>query len=171
MINDEITKPKKKKINYAKKHETAIRDGCKRVPNVICERLWDSLGGKMNLKQPSDFICYKMPHIFYLEAKTTDGQQLPISNISEHQWKSLLERSKINGCIAGIIIEYRLTEDKNRVFFVEIDDIKHIKCRHGKKYIDIEEATQIGIEIPTTKKKVNWNYDMKNFFNKFFSAR
>jgi recombination protein U len=166
MIEEEKTK--KKKINHAKKHETAIRDGCKSIPNVIIERLWDSLGGKMNLKQPSDFIAYKMPNIFYLEAKTVAGNQLPMANISEHQWKALIERSKVAGCISGIIIEYRLTEEQNKVVFVDIKDLQHIKTRVGKKYIDVDEALNVGIEIETTKKKVNWRYDMKSFFNKFF---
>jgi penicillin-binding protein-related factor A (putative recombinase) len=140
-----------KKINHSKKHETAIREGCKSLPDVIIERLYDTMGGRMNLKQPSDFIAYKLPHIFYLEAKTVAGEQLQMSNISEHQWKSLIQRSKVNGCIAGIIVEYRLTEDENKVFFIDIDELNKAKNRQGKKYIDVEEAKQVGIEIISTK--------------------
>jgi recombination protein U len=163
----EQEKPKKKKINYSKRQETAIRDGCKRDPDTICERLWDSLGGKMNLKQPSDFIAYRYPYIFYIEAKTTAEIKLPMSNISEFQFNSLTERSKVKGAICGIIVEYRLSEDQIRAFFVEIDHLNKIKHRQGKKYLDIEEASQNGIEIETHKKKVNFSYDMKKFFNNF----
>lgn len=160
----EKEKAKKKKVNYAKRQETAIRDGCKRAPDVICERLFDTMGGRMNLKQPSDFIGYRFPNIFYLEAKTTAGDQLPMANISEHQWKSLGERSKITGCISGIIVEFRLSEDEIKVFFVDIYDLKKIRHREGKKYLNVEEASQIGVEIETKKKKVNFAYDMKKFF-------
>ena len=162
----ENEKVKKKKTNYAKRHETAVRDGCKRVPNVICERLWDSMGGKINLKQPSDFIIYQFPNILYVEAKTVDGTKLPMQNISDFQWKSLSERAKVKGVIAGIVVEYRISEDEIKVFFVEIDYLKQIRYREGKKYLDMNEASQNGIEIPTTKKKVNFNYDMKSFFSK-----
>jgi hypothetical protein len=162
----EHEKVKKKKINYAKRMEAAVRDGCKRVPNIICERLWDSLGGKVNLKQPSDFIMYSFPNILYVEAKTVDGIKLQMANISEFQWKSLWERSKVKGAICGIIVEYRLSEDEIRAFFVEIDYLKQIRHREGKKYLSLEEAEENGIEIETKKKKVNFGYDMKSFFSK-----
>lgn len=158
---------KPKKINYGKRNETAIREACKRLPDVLCERLWDSLGGKMNLKQPSDFIIYKYPNIFYVEAKSTAGDQLPMANISDFQWKSLSERSKVNGCISGIMVEYRISENEIRVFFVNIEDLKQIRHREGKKYLNVEEAVEIGIEIETKKKKVNFAYDLKTFFTNF----
>jgi penicillin-binding protein-related factor A (putative recombinase) len=89
-----------------------------------------------------------------------------MANISEFQWKSLWERSKVKGAICGIIVEYRLSEDEIRAFFVEIDYLKQIRHREGKKYLSLEEAEENGIEIETKKKKVNFGYDMKSFFSK-----
>ena len=155
---------KAKKINYAKRHENSFREACKKVEGIIIERLWDSIGGKMNLKQPSDFIAYKMPYIYYVECKTTQEENFPLGNISDHQWKSLNERAKIEGCVAGILLEYRIDEDNIKVFFIEIAYLNKIKNRQGQKYISINEAEQIGIEVPTKKKKVNFSYDISKLF-------
>jgi recombination protein U len=153
-----------KKINYAKRHESAFRESCKKIPNLICERLVDTMNFKKNVKQPSDFLCFKEPNLFYVECKTTKESELKMANISHHQFTTMLERSKIQGCECGILVEFRIDEETIKVFYIDISYINTAKNRQGKKYIDIQEASQVGIEIPTRKKKINYHYDLTPIF-------
>lgn len=60
-------------------------------------RVADNTAGYMGGRNICDFITYLYPNIFYFELKTTKGNTLPFSNITDNQWQGLLEKEKIEG--------------------------------------------------------------------------
>lgn len=134
-------------------------------------RVCDNTAGYMGGRNICDFITYVYPNIFYFELKSTKGNTLPFSNISKNQWVGLLEKEKIEGAGAGIIVWF-LEHDKT--FFVSASCLQAIKNEGVFKSLHIRdlrlksEEFQKGryhkcFEIPGVKKRVFFDYDMQVF--------
>lgn len=101
--------------DYAKKFEDIVRAAL--IDEGVCwDRLPDQVSGKIGSKNPCDFTAYKKPYYMYIECKTCQGDRLAIkSYISEHQWTTLLDKSKYPGVCAGYVVWF---VNKNCIFYI-----------------------------------------------------
>ena len=146
------------KVNRGKQFEEVIKKSFEKIPDVSIDRLHDQTTGYLGSKNICDFIVYKKPYEYYIECKSIHGNTFPLSNITDNQFSGLLNKSKIKGVIAGLIIWF---VDKDVTIFVEINDLKVAKDL-GDKSIRFDEAY---IRLQGKKKRVFFDYDMDHFFH------
>lgn len=151
-------------INRGKDFEWVIRESFEKVPNTSVDRLHDQTNGFAGSTNICDFIIYHKPLIYYIECKSVHGNTLPLSNITKNQWQGLLNKSKIDGVIAGVMCWW---VDKDVTRFISIDELERCKST-GYKSVRFEHepfTTDGFIEIHGKKKRVFFDYDMEKFFN------
>lgn len=164
-------------VNRGKQFETVIRQAFDRLEDVSVDRLHDQMNGFKGSQNICDFIVFRQPYQFYFECKSVHGNTLSIyskptrsvngklqgyhGNITDTQWRGLLEKSDIPGVHAGIIcwwIDHGITR------FIPIQYLDWL-YRLGKKSIRFDN--EAGIRIYGKKKRVFWDYDMKGFLDEF----
>ena len=157
-----------RRITKGKKFEEVFKENVEQVSNVIIERLPDQVSKFKGSKNPSDFIAYKYPHIYYFECKSTSVSSLSFDNIT--QWQDLLERSRTSGVVSGVVIWFY---EKDVTIFV---DIRLLECmrQEGYKSISSDGHWQFDEKLSGwsdywapllgEKKRVYCDYDMKAFF-------
>jgi hypothetical protein len=156
--------------NRGKQFEMVIKESFLKVPNVSIDRLPDPMAGYAGIKNICDFIVYKEPYEYYIECKSVHGNTLPFSNITDNQWKGLLEKSKIKGVRAGIICWW---VDKDVTLFLPIQLLASLRGQGKKsvrfddncyKYVDVKPYYVYSVyQIKGKKKRVFFDYDMKSF--------
>ena len=67
-----------------------------------------------------DFICYKFPHMFYLESKCTYHDRLDFSELTKTQRDGLRVKAEIPGCYGLVIVTFA---EYKRSFIFNIKDI------------------------------------------------
>ena len=150
--------------NRGKQFENVIRIAMEKVPEVSVDRIHDQTNGFRGSQNICDFIVYRWPYIHYIECKSVHGNTLSFSNITETQWKGLLEKSKIPGVFAGIICWW---VDKDVTRFIPIKTLAVMKEYDFKSYkydVDVYQGERSYI-ISGEKKRVFFEYDMKGFFD------
>ena len=151
--------------NRGKKFENVIKTAFEKVDGVSIDRLHDQTTGFRGSSNICDFIVYKEPYEYYIECKSVHGASLPFSNITDTQWKGLFEKSKIEGVFAGIICWFI---DKDVTLFIPIQALQICKYRGWKSIrYDVNGYKGSIKEIKGKKKRVFFEYDMKEFFNQF----
>ena len=153
--------------NYGKEFEGVVRKAFEQVPNVSIDRLHDQTTGWKGSANICDFIVYREPYEYYFECKSVHGNRLPFSNITDTQWKGLMEKSQIEGVFAGIICWWI---DRDRTFFLPIQKLaiwRYFDSALQLKSISVEQAEKdvSCIEIKGKKKRVFFDYDMEKFLN------
>lgn len=162
-------------VNRGKQFEQKIHEQLEKVPNVSVDRLHDQTTGYRGSSNICDFIVYKKPVEIYIECKSTYGNTLSIhsnpkkdkngiphgfyGNISDAQWEGLLEKSKIDGCIAGILCWWI---DRDVTLFIPIKDLKYHR-NTGNKSIRYDIDTPNCIKLEGKKKRVFFEYNMDSF--------
>lgn len=142
--------------NKGKQFEAKLKECWLRQPGATIDRLYDQTGMYYGVRNIADFIGYKYPHIFYLEAKSIKGNTFPLTNLS--QYEDLLGKTFIEGVRAGVVIWYY---EKDRVIFVPIVTIREMK-RDGLKSVNItklDNSKYYFINIPSIKKHVLMDSD------------
>lgn len=142
--------------NPGKNFEEDFRKSVKINNEISLQRLYDVTGGRAGIHYHCDFIAYKYPHEYHLELKSTKGTRLNFNYISDNQYNGLLEKSKIKGVYAGILINFREVE---KTYFVNITTIKMLRILDIKS-ISYLEAEQYGVELTGAKKRVKFTYDV-----------
>lgn len=150
-------------VNRGKQFEQVIKEAFEKVSHVSVDRLHDQTTGYRGSSNICDFIVYKYPYQFYFECKTVHGNTLPFSNITDTQWRGLLEKSRINGVMAGVICWW---VDKDVTKFIPIQALEHEKFI-GAKSVRYDSKLFSNIEIKGKKKRVFFEYDMEEFFKCF----
>ena len=150
--------------NRGKKFETVIKESFLKVPNVSIDRLHDQTTGFKGSQNICDFIVYREPYEYYFECKSVHGASLPFSNITETQWKGLLEKSKIEGVFAGVICWFI---DKDITRFIPIQMLEILKIELNAKSIRFDFLHPDVVYIRGKKKRVFFDYDMEEFLNGF----
>ena len=150
------------RINRGKDFEEVIKQSFLKVPNVSVDRLPDPTNGYLGIRNVCDFIVYKYPRQYYVECKSVHGNTFPLANLSRNQYDGMLEKSKIAGVVAGVFIWF---VDHDVTVFVPIDQIKHAK-EYDKKSIRYDDTFVRYIPIVGKKKRVFFDYDMTDFFEK-----
>lgn len=138
-------------VNYGKKFEAKLKEDWLKIPNATIDRLYDPGFGMKGIKNICDFIAYVFPNIYYLEAKTIQGNTFPIANLT--QYDKLITKKDIPGIIVGAIIWFR---DHSKVIFVPIKTFEQLK-KDGKKSINIKmlQTNEYEIvDIPSIKRRL-----------------
>lgn len=156
-----------KKVNRGKDFEKEIKTCLTELPDVSFDRLPDPMAGYAGVRNICDFSCYNKPYMFYLECKCLYGNTLNYKgSITKDQWEGMEEKSKINGCLAGVcvwFIDYDLT------VFVAIQDLLEHR-NGGAKSLNIGDITSDDCVphfiIDGIKKKVMIKYFGSEFLKK-----
>jgi len=183
-----------KRKSYGKQFERQVYKNLSEFPGVSIDRVPDQVtkykGSSSNI---CDFIVYKYPTLIYLECKSTHGASLPIysepkpdkkgelhgfyGNIRDNQWEGLLEKSKIRGVKAGVLIWF---VDKDVTVYYSIEALQYLRSCNRKSVrfdedIDLLEydmfvyegiANRRAIPIVGKKKRTMFEYDFNDFLTK-----
>lgn len=143
--------------NRGKQFESIIKAAFEKVPGTSVDRLHDQTTGYIGSSNICDFIVYRYPTEFYIECKSIHGSTWNLANLTDTQYRGLLEKTKYKGVIPGVIVWWI---DKDITQFFHIEYIKKLK---EEGYKSIHYANEHGIIIPGKKKRVFWEYDMTEF--------
>ena len=156
-------------MNRGKDFEASFRRQME-LSNFDVNRVADNTAGYMGGRNICDFITYIYPNIFYFELKTTKGNTLPFSNITDSQFSGLVEKEQVYGAGAGVIVWF---VEKDKTFFVSAKCLMQMNLE-GFKSLHINELTKRAemfndcsyfncFEIKGKKKRVFFDYDMAQF--------
>lgn len=146
-------------MSLAKQFEKNVATQLRAIKDTYVYRLTD-LVNQFGVSNPCDYFCFYKNTFFLLEMKTTDGASLPLKNISDYQYSSMLEASKKKGIKAYFLVWW-YTKDTTRAIPVEvITDIKDT----NKKSIRYDYSDSRIIDIIGEKKKMYFEYDWQQFF-------
>lgn len=148
-------------VNRGKDFETVIKAAFEKVEGLSIDRLHDQTTGFLGSCNICDFIVYREPNEIYIECKSCHGNTFPISNITDNQYRGLVEKSKIPGVIAGVIVWW---VDRDITAFFDIAYIAKLKS-DDMKSIKFDTAEENGFIINGKKKRVFFDYDMKTFLD------
>lgn len=161
-------------VNRGKDFENIIKKAFEKVDGVSIDRLHDQMTGyKVTSANICDFIVYKKPYEYYIECKSVHGNTLPFSNITNNQWNGLLEKSKIEGVIAGVICWW---VDKDVTLFIPIGVLETFKLngcksiRYDACAISVSSDYNI-VPLSGQKKRVFFDYDMEQFLRQTAQRR
>lgn len=176
-------------VNRGKQFEDVVQECFEKTPNVSVDRLHDQTTGYVGSSNVCDFIVYRKPRIYYIECKSVHGNTLSIhsvpklnkrgklqgfyGNISDKQWEGLLEKSKIDGAIAGIMCWWI---DHDVTLFIPIGLLadarkfgyKSIRYDFNLSKVIMGNDLKVGkcvqpIAVSGMKKRVFFDYDMESF--------
>ena len=136
--------------NYGKDFERKLKEDFLKIKDSTIDRLYDSMSGYKTISNISDFIGFKVPNIFYIEAKSIRGNTFPFSNLSQY-WQ-LTKKVGIPGVRVGVVIWFI---DHGRVLYVPISTITQMK-KDGKKSVNIKTVLdEYNVyELPSVKKRI-----------------
>ena len=145
-------------MNYGKIWENDF----KKALGQTCIRLYDTTNGYAGVKNPCDFVYYLYPYYFLFELKSTQGDSLPFSNITDNQWQSMQYFEKVYGANPCIAVQFRKSKECYLIPFNVIQRMKQageksinvITCREDNNVYRIPckyKITHCDIEISTFK--------------------
>ena len=138
-------------VNRGKQWETKLKEDFSKLPGAYIYRVPDNMSGYKGISGISDFIAYKFPKIFFLEAKTILGNTFPLSNFT--QFDKLMTIPDVKGIHRGVMIWF---QDHQAVLYVPLLTIAKMKA-DGKKSVNIKKIDEEGYEyirIPSVQKRV-----------------
>jgi hypothetical protein len=162
-------------VNRGKQFEEQVREGFAKIPNTSIDRLIDPQNGFAGVRNICDFIVYNYPNQYYIECKSCYGNTLSIhsndpkrryGNITNNQWEGLLEKSKIPGVKAGVLVWFI---DHDETYWL---DIRLLQMMRDDGYKSIphypewaEEFTyDMWTRIVGKKLRILFDYDFARFF-------
>lgn len=146
-------------MNIAKQFEKNIATQLRAIKDTYVYRLSD-LVNQFGVANPCDYFCFYKNTFFLLEMKTTELPSLPLKNISDYQYISMLEASRKKGIKSYLIVWWY---EKGITRAIPISVIKDIK-ETDKKSIRYDYHDDRIIDITGTKKKLYYDYDWGKFF-------
>lgn len=165
------------RVNRGKDFEGQVYAGFAKLPYVSIDRLPDPMAGYAGVKNICDFMVYKYPTQYYIECKSCYGNTMSIhsndpkkkyGNITNNQWEGLLEKSKIPGVCAGILvwfIDYGITYWIDIRLLQKHRDAGHKSISASGNFIDLmPETDELWTTIKGTKRRVLFDYDFIPFF-------
>ena len=149
-------------MSRGKKFEQAVRKAFEKNPTISIDRLPDPTGGYLGVRNICDFIVYKYPFQVYLECKVQQGNTLNFkSRISDNQWNGLLEKSKIPGVVAGVLVWFI---DHDVTTFVPVQELERLRGGHGQKSLHINHLkTCEHIPLAGKKRRIFFDYSTEGF--------
>ena len=136
--------------NYGKQFERKLKEDFLKLENSTIDRLYDTMNGYKTVSNICDFLAYRKPYLYYLEAKTIKGNTFPFTNLK--QYDKLLPKVGIPGVRAGVVIWFI---DHDKILYVPISTVKQMK-KDGLKSVNIRTVLDNYnvYEIPSVKKRV-----------------
>jgi len=114
----------------------------------------------MGQRNVGDFICYKYPILFLIDAKSKEGNTLPFSDL--RQYDDMLKYKDITGVVTGFITWFI---DHDRILFIPIKTMEKIK-NEGLKSFNINKMKPedyFYLEIPSKKLRTFMKSDYSSF--------
>ena len=120
--------------NLGKKFEAKLKEDWLKIQDADITRLYDIMSGYKSISNVSDFIGYIYPYMYYLEAKSTQGNTFPLSRLTQKD--ELIKKDGKKGINPGVIIWFI---DHAKVCYVPIKEIVRLEANNYKsvnvKYI------------------------------------
>lgn len=138
-------------VNRGKQWETKLKEDFSKLSGAYIYRVPDNMSGYKGITGISDFIGYKFPKIFFIEAKTVLGNTFPLTNFT--QYDKLMTVPDEKGIHRGVMIWF---QDHSAVLYVPVLTIAKMKA-DGKKSVNIKKIDEEGYEyirIPSVQKRV-----------------
>lgn len=134
------------------------------APEISVDRIKDSMGGYKGDNTICDYILYKYPHQYYLELKSYKGRYVPMSAIRDHQYQGLLQKSRILGVFSGVLLNYRISDDTQETYYLDIRTVEDLK-KQNIKGLPIEVAQKLGVLVTAHRKRTRYSYEVKEFLD------
>lgn len=142
-------------VNLGKKFEEIIKRDFSAMSDAAITRLYDPVGGYGGIKNDCDFIAYRYPNIFYLEAKETKQNTFNFKQLK--QYDALNNYRNVTGAHPGVLIWFSTV---NKVVWVSISWINFLK-KEGYKSVNINDKftydIELDIEIARKYPKINFS--------------
>lgn len=165
------------RVNRGKDFEGQVYSGFTQLPYVSIDRLSDPMAGYAGVKNICDFMVYKYPTQYYIECKSCYGNTMSIhsndpkkkyGNITNNQWEGLLEKSKIPGVRAGILVWFI---DHDATYWIDIRLLQKHRDAGNKSiayhcdWVDFSRETDdLWTRIEGKKRRVLFDYNFIPFF-------
>ena len=129
-------------------------------------------------KNPYDFECFDAKHRiqYCLELKTvakkymsyhtceSDEKEKKSANIQWHQIDGLTKASEYDNVIAGFLLNFRLDNGEQLLYFLNINDFNKYRKNTNKRSLNIMDVSlNGGIKIKGEKLRVNYRWDLDEF--------
>lgn len=148
-----------------KEFEKRIRLAFEQVSGVSVDRFADPMGGYSGHQNFCDLTVYQKPYKYYFECKERKGNTLNFKNdITERQWEGLIEKAKIRGVLAGVLVWF---QDHNYNIFVPIHELSRLR-EEGYKSLNVKDIIDKRVDyvnIPGKKKRIFYTYDGETFLS------
>lgn len=165
-------------VNRGKDFEGCIKASFESAPDTAVVRLIDPQNGYAGVRNVCDFVVYHKPYMYFIECKSVHGDKLSIHGLdvkrkygalTNNQWEGMLEYSKIDGVIAGVVVWF-IDHDITKFFPIQmLAEMRDSGYRSVKLFPS--EWSDIGDKYPWQviwgdKRRVLFDYDMTEFFDK-----
>lgn len=133
---------------------------------------------RFSKKNPYDFEAFDSVHRidYCLELKTvaqkyityhtceSDEKEKKSANIQWHQIDGLTKASEYDNVIAGLMINFRLDNGEQLLYFMNIKDFNRFRCNTSKRSMNIMDVSlNGGVKINGEKLRVNYRWDLDEF--------
>lgn len=150
----------------------------------FCHRLKDTAQSynesektKFSWENPFDYFLFNSKTLYCLELKSTSQKYMGFQEneddkskkmIKWHQIESLTKASKYQNIVAGFILNFRLNDDEQLVYFLDIRNFNRMKDAINKKSFTIMDAVLYGAKkIDGFKKRTRWHWNVCEFFETY----
>lgn len=155
--------------NLGKEAEHKIKEWLDRPEDGYSfDRLFDQMNGFYGSKNICDFTCYRSPNFYYIESKATWNDRFDFSMISDNQHDRLLEKSKIKGVYALVVVLFA-SYKRSFVFHIEdIDtlmqnDVKSLNIKKIDKWPQYFKYKEIKTIPNNRKKHLDYTGDIEEY--------
>lgn len=149
-------------MSAGKRFEEDFRLSAEKYPEIDINRLNDPVGGQAGVRNICDFILYSTPFIYYFELKSRQENTLNFKEITNTQWKGLVDKMTKPGAIPGILVHY---SDHNEVYFVHMSHLVNLRDVQGKKSLHVDYAREHGIKLQGEVKRTRYAYDVRRLLH------
>ena len=93
-----------------------------------------------------------------------DEKEKKSANIQWHQIDGLTKASEYNNVVAGFLLNFRLDNNEQLLYFLDIKDFNKFRTNSTKKSMNIMDVVLCGgIKINGEKKRVNYSWNLDEF--------
>lgn len=136
---------------------------------------------RFSKKNPYDFEAFDTVHRidYCLELKTVaqkyityhtcenDEKENKTANIKWHQIDGLTKASEYNNVTAGFLVNFRLDNGEQLLYFLNIKDFNKFRKNTTKKSLNIMDIALCGgVKINGEKLRVNYRWDLDEFLER-----
>lgn len=147
-------------VSLGKKFEEIIKRDFSELSDAKITRLYDPVGGYGGIKNICDFIAYKYPNSYYIEAKETKENTFNLKKLT--QYEALLSYDNVKGLYPGVLIWFSAHD---KIIWCSIKTLKWLHDNNFKS-VNIKDIYTydfiLDISIVRKYPKINFQY----FINK-----